>query len=178
MIRTLKVIFLALLFGGMGAVALIDRVAIGWYPPVAQLPGGESSPFAPVDVRSCMGARLWSSLGDVSATRRWHHCQTVLQETQALGAFGWRYWGLVISCAITLLAPFGFAFAFRLDRDRSRVLRGRRLLTGDHARRSFLRSAEAESRMSGAGLELLPGLAVSRERETRHWLIRSSDGAV
>ena len=28
--RSLKVIFLALLFGGIGAVALIDGVAIGW----------------------------------------------------------------------------------------------------------------------------------------------------
>ncbi len=175
--RTIKVIFLALLFGGMGVIALIDGVAIGWYPPMAHLPGGAISPLAPSDVRSCMGARLWSSFGDASATRRWHHCQTVLEQTQALGAFGWRYWGLVISCAITLLAAFGFAFAFRLGRERSRVLRGRRLLTGDHARRSFLRSAAAEARLSGAGLELLPGLAVSRERETRHWLIWGSVGA-
>ena len=55
--RNLKVIFLALLFSGIGAVALIDEVAIGWYPPVAQLPGGVSSAFAPPDVRGCMRAR-------------------------------------------------------------------------------------------------------------------------
>ena len=56
-------------------------------------------------------------------------------------------------------------------------MRGRRLLTGDDAPRAFLRSSRAECRQSGAGLELLPGLAVSRERETRHWLIWGSVGA-
>ena len=40
--RTLKVIFLALLLGGIGAAALIDEVAIGRSPPVARLPGGAS----------------------------------------------------------------------------------------------------------------------------------------
>ena len=69
------------------------------------------------------------------------------------------------------------SLAIRLGRVPSRVLRGRRLLTGDQARQSFLRSAAAESRQSGVGLELLPGLAVSRERETRHWLIWGSVGA-
>ena len=78
--RNLKVIFLALLFSGIGAVVLIDEVAIDWYPPVARLPGGAISTFAPPDVRSCMGARVWSSLGDASGTRRWHHCQTVLEQ--------------------------------------------------------------------------------------------------
>ena len=112
--RNLKAIFLALLFSGIGAVALIDGVAIGWYPPVAHLPGGAISPFAPPDVRSCMSARVRSSIGDASGTRHWHHCQTVLAQTDALGTFGWRYWGLVISCAVTLLAAFGFALAIRL----------------------------------------------------------------
>ena len=143
--RNLKVIFLALLFGGIGAVALIDGVAIGWYPPVAHLPRWSEQPFAAgrcaqlhgrarvVVARRCVGARG----AGTTARPSW-------SETQALGAFGWRYWGLVISCAITLLAPFGFAFAIRLGRAPSRVLRGRRLLTGDDARRSFLRSAARE----------------------------------
>lgn len=177
MTGNLKFFFLALLVGGMGAVALIDRVAIGQYPPVAHLPGGATSHIAPSEVRRCMSARVWSSMGDASSTREWHQCQTGLTQIDALGAFGWRFWGLLISCAITLLAAFGFVLALRQDRERSRVLRGRRLLTGDHARRSFLRSAAAESRLSGAGLELLSGLAVSRDRESRHWLIWGSVGA-
>src|SRR6202040_912473 len=45
------------------------------------------------------------------------------------------------------------------------------------ARRAFAQASKVESRMSGTGLELLPGLLVSRERETRHWLIWGSVGA-
>ena len=57
------------------------------------------------------------------------------------------------------------------------MLRGRRLLTGDAATRAFLKSAKPEIEQSGAGLELIPGLAVSRDRESRHWLIWGSVGA-
>jgi hypothetical protein len=45
------------------------------------------------------------------------------------------------------------------------------------ATRAFTKSASAEIKQSGAGLELLPGLAVSRDRESRHWLIWGSVGA-
>ena len=68
MTGNLKFFFLALLVGGMGAVALIDRVAIGQYPPVAHLPGGATSHIAPSEVRRCMSARVWSSMGDASST--------------------------------------------------------------------------------------------------------------
>ena len=85
-----------------------------------------------------------------------------------MDGFGWRYWTLIVAGVWTLLAPFGFAFAMRLDRPPHRVLRGRRLLIGATATRAFRQSANAEIRQSGRGLELLPGLAVSRDRESRH----------
>lgn len=50
-------------------------------------------------------------------------------------------------------------------------------MTGTAARRAFAQTAKLESRLSGTGLEILPGLFVSRERETRHWLIWGSVGA-
>jgi len=37
------------------------------------------------------------------------------------------------------------------------------------ALRVFAQTSKEESRLSGTGLEISPGLAVSRERQTRHW---------
>ena len=88
-----------------------------------------------------------------------------------------RYWALIGSSAVTLLAAFGFALAVRFDWPPRLVLRGRRPLTGSKARRGFMKSAKPEISQSGPGLDFLPGLTISRERETRHWLIWGSVGA-
>ena len=133
--------------------------------------------FYPSDVRSCMGARAMAAIGDRTSQRHWYQCATTLVQTQALAAFDLRYWSLLLAGAFTLASAFGFALALRSDRPPARVLRGRQLLTGAAARRSFAQTSRIESRRSSQGLELLPGLTVSRERETRHWLIWGSVGA-
>jgi hypothetical protein len=94
-----------------------------------------------------------------------------------LSGFDLRYWGLLVAGAFTLVSAFGFALSLRLDRPPARVLRGRRLVTGATARRAFAQATQVESRLSGQRLEFLPGLPVSGERETRHWLIWGSVGA-
>ncbi len=166
-----------LLLAAMSAVALIDQVAIDWYPPAGYAQDGRAVAYAPGDIRDCMGARAFSSLGDATSRRQWSACVASLARTGSLAGFTWRYWTLVASCALVLVSLLGFAFALHSDRASARVIRGRRLMTGDDAPRAFLRSSRAECRQSGAGLELLPGLAVSRERETRHWLIWGSVGS-
>jgi hypothetical protein len=95
---------------------------------------------------------------------------------QALAGFEFRYWSLLIACAFTLAAAFGFALVLRSPSP-PRVLRGRRLLTGDAACRAFIEAEKVESARSGIGLEMLPGLPISAERETRHLLIWGSVGA-
>ena len=173
----LKLAMLAAVVGGFGALYLINVLAINWYPPTWTQPDGRWGYFSPDSIRSCMGARLLSNLADRTSELRWHHCATTLRAAQALDGFAWRYWALIVAGAWTLLAPFGFAFATRLGRPPHRVLRGRRLLTGDAATRAFRQSTKAEIEQSGVGLDLLPGLAVSRDRESRHWLIWGSVGA-
>jgi hypothetical protein len=166
--RRFKVLTLALLLATMGTVALVDEVAIGWYPPVGYAPDGRVLSYAPGDIRSCMATRFFSVLGDTASTQRWSTCAAALAHQGALAGFNWRYWALVTSCAQMLMSVLGFALAVRSDRVGSRVIRGRHLLAGDEARRAFLRSSCDECRQSGTGVELVPGLAVSRERETRH----------
>ena len=177
MTAKLKLALVAAVVAGFGALHLINELAINWYPPVWTSPDGRSGYYLPDDVRSCMGARLFSNLADRTSAHHWHRCAVTLHAEQALDAFAWRYWALIVAGVWTLLAPLGFAFAMRFARPPHRVLRGRCLLTGDAATRAFLKSAKPEIKQSGAGLELLPGMAVSRERETRHWLIWGSVGA-
>ena len=173
----LKVIMLAALFAGLLLVFLINEIGINRYPPMWMAADGRSGYYDPAGVRTCMGARALAALADRSSARHWHRCATTLFKAQALDGFHWRYWALTGACVFTLVAAFGFALACRFNRPQHRVLRGRQLLTGDAARRAFTRSAKSEILQFGAGLEFLPGLTISRERETRHWLIWGSVGA-
>ena len=176
MMRTVKLGLFATLLVGIGTVVLVDEIGIGRYPPAATLADGRSLRFHATDVRSCMGARALAAIGDRTSQRRWHHCAETLAQTQALAAFELRYWSLLFAGGFTLASALGFAVALRFDRSPARVVRGRQLLAGAAARQAFVRSAKQEIRLTGTGLEFLPGLSVSRERETRHWLIWGSVG--
>jgi hypothetical protein len=172
-----KALVLGALFVGIGTVTAINEIGIGRYPPSGQFPDGMTRGFHPSDVRSCMGARALAAIGDRTSQWHWHQCARTLVQTEALSSFDLRYWSLILAGAFTLASAFGFALVLRFDRPSARVLRGRQLLTGAAARRAFARTSKMESRRSGQGLEVLPGLAVSRERETRHWLIWGSVGS-
>jgi hypothetical protein len=132
--------------------------------------------FAPL-LTGLGSVALIDGIGDESSQWQWQYCEKGLVQGQALAGFELRYWSLLIACASTLAAAFGFALVLRFDSPSARVLRGRRLLTGDAARRAFVVAAKAECAGSGMGLELLPGLPVSAERETRHLLLWGSVGA-
>jgi Type IV secretion-system coupling protein DNA-binding domain len=172
-----KILFLTSLLTGIGAVALINEIAISRYPPAATLADGRKVAFNPDDIRGCMGARALASIGDETSHWQWQHCETVLAQVHALDGFALRYWSLLMASSCALVSAFGFALSARFESRTPRVLRGRRLLTGEAARRAFLRTTKAESALSGVGLELLPGLRISSERETRHLLIWGSPGA-
>ena len=177
MIRHVKVVMLAALLACMAATALLNEFSIDWYPPAAQQADGQWVHYRASDVRVCMGARLLASVGDPSSQRHWFGCANALWKANALDAFGWRYWALISTSGLTLLAAFGFALAVRFGRMPFRVVRGRRLLTGKEAELSFKLAARREASHSGIGLDLIPEPAVSFERETRHWLIWGSVGA-
>jgi hypothetical protein len=172
-----KIGLFAALLVGIGAVMLLNEIGIGLYPPAGVFPDGKVRSFHPADVRSCMGVRVLAAIGDRISQRHWDRCATTLAQTQALAGFDLRYWSLVLAGAFSVTCALGIALTLRFDRPPARVLRGRQLVTGTAARRAFAQTAKLESRLSGTGLEILPGLFVSRERETRHWLIWGSVGA-
>ena len=54
MIRHIKIIALGALLAAMAATALLNKIAISWYPPIWELPDGRWGYFAPSDIRSCI----------------------------------------------------------------------------------------------------------------------------
>src|SRR5215471_19088660 len=133
-----KISLFALLLAGLGAVALINQVGISRYPPLATLADGRQAAFNPEDIRSCMGVRMLAAIGDQSSKWQWQQCERGLMQGQALAGFELRYWSLLIACGFTLVAGLGFALVLRSASPPPRILRGRRLLTGDAARRAFV----------------------------------------
>ena len=175
--RRAKIGLFVALLAGLAGVTLINEIGISRYPPSGLFPDGAVRGFYPNDVRSCMGARALAVVGDRTSQGHWHQCARTLAQTQALAAFNLRYWSLLLAGAFTLASAFGLALVVRFDRPPARVVRGRKLLADAAARRAFAQASKAECKLSGTGIEILPGLAVSRERETRHWLIWGSVGA-
>ena len=175
--RRAKIGLLVTFLIGLAAVTLINEIGIGRYPPAGRFADGTMRGFHPTDVRSCMGARALAAIADRTSQEHWHRCAATLGETQALAAFNLRYWSLLLAGVFALASAFAFALVVRFDRPPARVVRGRKLLTDTAARRAFALASKAECKLFGTGIEVLPGLAVSRERETRHWLIWGSVGA-
>ena len=168
--------FCALLIG-LALVALISEIWIERFPLSWFSADGQMWRTDPAGVRACIGARALASLGDTASAAFWSRCAHWLVQGRALDEFGLRYWISIVTAVITLSAAIAFALALRSDRASHRVVRGRHLLTGNDACCAFKRSAKHEAHQSGKGLDLLPGLAVSRDRETRHWLVWGSVGA-
>ena len=158
MTLTPKIIMLGVRLAGISATALINEVAISWYPPTWHLADGRWGTYDPAGVRSCIGARLLAAIGDQSSAWRWYDCAKRLWDANALDGFNWRYWALVSAAGFTLLAAFGFALAVRFGRPPFRVVRGRKLLTGRPAKRALLEVTKQEAELSGVGLDLIPGL--------------------
>ena len=175
--RKAKIGLFVALLAGLASVTLINEIGIGRHPPAGRFADGAVHGFHPADVRSCMGARALAAIGDRTSQWHWYLCATTLAQTQALAGFDLRYWSLLLAGVFTLASAFGFALVVRFDRPPARVVRGRKLLTEAAARRAFAQASKAECKLSGTGIEVLPGLAISRERETRHWLIWGSVGA-
>ena len=90
---------------------------------------------------------------------------TRLSWTIAMAVFG----AAVICFVVTFLASS--------KRDRVRHLRGFRLLSGWRAVLASWKAERAARRATGDGILLAPGLPISRERESRHFLVVGATGS-
>ncbi len=177
MIRSLKIVsFLAAALGFVGTSVGYEAAFKRW-PPLAMLNDGGRAYLPPSDVETCFKVRAMILVGDPGSVRFWPVCRRWLAQARALAAFDLRFKLVTGSGALGLAALFLFAFCVRVERPAAKVIRGPRLRAGDDGVSAFAKACNRECRSFGPGIELLPRIAFSRERETRHFLVLGSVGA-
>ncbi|KCZ52164.1 hypothetical protein HY2_09110 [Hyphomonas pacifica] len=88
-----------------------------------------------------------------------------------------RHNAVAVLTGLSLLALIGFVRQTMTARPPPKVIRGRKHLADKTARRALQSLSRRECRRSGSGLEFPPGIPISRDRESRHFLIWGSTGA-
>ena len=114
----------------------------------------------------------WDSSGD----NYWRTCRAHLSLYGAMDPFEVRFWTVVGSGLVGLVALFGLALSLRMDSPSLKVIRGARLQAGGRGLKAFARDCAAECRIHGEGVALVPSIPIGREREARRFLILGSVG--
>lgn len=172
----LKVITFALTLAGFGAMAGTYQLGFEQWPPRAERADGTSLPFRPTDVQECFKSQIKSALNDRTAVAHWRACRATFAANGALSQFQFRSSIVIGSAFFGLLALFGFAFAVRFERAGFKIVRGGRYFSGAAGTRAFAKASAKECKTQGQGIEILQPHPISRERETRHFLILGSVG--
>ncbi len=159
----------------LSTYAIYQAGFVHW-PPGAHNPDHSFSRHDAVETQLCVKARMLAAFGEKNSTYYWRVCEGELNKYRTLRGFNTRYFSLIGSGAVGVLALFGFAFAVRLERPNGKVIRGRRYLKDAAANTALRHASKSEWKQSGRGLEFPPRNFISLDRETRHWLIWGSVG--
>jgi hypothetical protein len=173
MIRRLKMVAFAAAMAGFAVMAGAYDLGFDRWPPEAILADGSIVRFRASDMETCFKAQFRALFGDRDY---WQACQEMLARYDALDAFDLRTLAVGAGAVIGFVALFGFALCLRVERPPFKVTRGSRLHGGRAGFKAFARASARECRIHGRGVELVPPIALSRDRETRHFLILGSVG--
>lgn len=167
----------------LGTALLAGAVSLGAYkynfelrPPLVHLAHGAVDRIAADDAARCFQAKQ-KSWSKPEARTTWAICEPYLDRYGALEEFNEDFAlmhlaGGLGAASIALL--FGAAWMAGTP---ARHVRGPRLLRGADARRSLRRILDKECRRSGQGLAFPAGMNISRDRESRHFMITGGVGS-
>ncbi|WP_419906878.1 helicase HerA-like domain-containing protein [Hoeflea sp.] len=166
------------------ASALATLAALGAYeagfrtwPAGAETAPGHIQRHDKAFMDRCGKARITALIGDPVGSYQWTRCKATMDHYGTHDAFALRH-NLVSGLAgLGLLGWIAFMARVLNEPRPVKVVRGRRHFTGKAAIRELRRLSQKECRRSGAGLMFPPGIALSRDRESRHFLIWGSTGA-
>ncbi len=125
----------------------------------------------------CGKARITSAVGDPVGSYHWPRCEAVLNHYQTRDAFMLRHNMLSMLAGLSLLSFLGFARIAVNEAPKPKVVRGRKHLEGKEALRELKKLSRASCDQSGEGICFPPGIPMSTDRESRHFLIWGSTGA-
>ncbi|MBU6299045.1 MAG: type IV secretion system DNA-binding domain-containing protein [Alphaproteobacteria bacterium] len=173
MIRWKIVTFAAMLTGFAATAGFYDLGFERW--PLHGIDNGQPVHFQLTDVEGCFKYQMLGWL-DQRYGYAWTVCREHLDQYDALSGFQLRSHAILGSGLVGMLALFGFALAIRFDPRPPKVVRGARLHAGSAGLRQFARACRRECKVHGPGVALIEPYALSRDRETRHFLVLGSVG--
>lgn len=146
------------------------------YPPIAELSDGTLARHSPEDMKLCFSARL-ASATDRKAAHAWRQCEAYLSAHSSVSEFK-RDFGHTITFGAGAAAAFAGLLGLSWIGDRqARQIRGPRKYQGREAKQRLAHALSLEARRSGKGLGFPPGCHLSRDRESRHFMITGGVGA-
>lgn len=176
MTRSLRIISFIVAVSCFALSAGLYHLGFELWPPSATMADGTTMPFRSADTEACLRGRALAWFADRSGDAYWRTCREQLSQFHALDGLELRFWSVVGSGLVGLVALFGFALSLRIDSSSLKVIRGARLHVGGRGLKAFARACAAECRIHSEGVALVPSIPMGREREARHFLILGSVG--
>jgi len=140
-------------------------------------PGAPAAVFPSDGLQFCFKVRHGAMIGFPRDVDAWAECEDALGSAGVTGRFE-RDTALVSGGAFLSLVAGVAAFGGALRQlPPIKVTRGPKLHRGRKAHAELKRAGRAEIRLSGKGLAFPPGLLLSRDRESRHFLISGGVGS-
>ncbi|MEH6808147.1 MAG: type IV secretion system DNA-binding domain-containing protein [Hyphomonas oceanitis] len=159
------------------ATLIFYQFAVVRATPTYPLPSGEIVALHPSYMTGCGKAELFARIGVAKAQNQKVYCDDVLSSAGIRGAVYLR-WMIFAAGVLATVLLFAFALiALRIEKSAPKVVRGPVRLTGRKAYAAIRKTSRKEIRQTGAGIDFPPGLAMSRDRESRHCLISGSVGS-
>lgn len=146
------------------------------HPQLAHLDDGSVARMPANDMAHCFQAKQ-KSWSKPNARASWTTCQQHLTRYGAIDEFNSDF-ALMHALGAGALAAFAALFGIAwLQKPPARHVRGPKVLRGPTARRSLSKSLRQECHLSGNGIDLVPGIKMSRDRESRHIMITGGVGS-
>lgn len=170
-------ILILIAFGSFAMAWAVYELALGEFFPVIAHTQTGFQPFPVEWMRDCFRHRVLVFFADPQAQYYWGKCQATFSSYRALGDLTLRYNAIIAFSIIGLASLFGFAIAIRLQTPAAKVVFGPRLLNGVEGERAMRKALFKECKRSGQGINFTPWVPLSRDRESRHFLIWGSVGS-
>ncbi|MEP0316122.1 MAG: helicase HerA-like domain-containing protein [Hyphomonas sp.] len=175
--RHLKPVLLTVAFLCVASAFGAYKLGFELYPPGTYTEAGVYARHDSEFMARCGKARIISLVGDPTGSADWPRCRRILAHHGTTGQFMLRHNAVAVLTGLSLIALIGFVRQTMTARPPPKVVRGRQHLAGKAARQALHSLSKRECRQSGTGLEFPPGIPISRDRESRHFLIWGSTGA-
>jgi hypothetical protein len=171
-----RMLFLAAVLFFVAAWGVYELGLGSRFPVMAATQSG-LVPVPEEHMRDCLRQRVLTLFGDNQALHYWRACQEHFSRYRALGALELRINALLGFSLLGTVLLFAFAAASRLKQPAAKIVWGPTRFESAAATRAVRKSLRKECKLSGEGLDLIQGMPMSRDRESRHFLIWGSVGA-